>query len=284
VKRIAIALVTAALAAGCSATPVAHRAAPPPTATPGHILVGAAASSYQAFATSTGVKPAIVEHYIAPFQPLPTQFAGPAEPLVQIMPRHAPLAEVAAGKYDAWFRELAAQAKAYGRPILLGFAPEMNGPWYSWGYKSVTPKAYVAAWRRVVSVITQAGARNVTWVWTVNVVTPGVSDPMKWWPGDGYVGEVGVDGYIDTSGQSYASKIAPTVAAVRGLWDGRVLLSETSAAPQAGQPAKIRDLFAGAVADHLAGLIWFDLPGNKDWPLKTPNAIAAFRTAARRYG
>ena len=283
-RRTALALAVTTLAAACSAAPVTHRAAPPLTAAKGHLLVGAADSSYAAFASSTGVKPAIVEHYIHPFEPLPTAFAGPAEPLVQIEPRHAPLSDVAAGKYDGWFRELAAQAKAYGRPLILGFAPEMNGPWYSWGSGHVSPAVYVAAWRRVASVFAQSGALNVTWLWTVNVVTPGVSDPMKWWPGDGYVGEVGVDGYIDTSGQSYAGKIAPTVAAIRGLWDGPVLLSETSAAPQAGQPAKIGDLFAGAVADHLAGLVWFDLPGNKDWPLKTPAALEAFRAAAKEYG
>jgi hypothetical protein len=284
VKRTALALAAAALAAGCSAAPVAHQAAPPLTAAKGHLLIGAADSSYTAFRNSTGVSPSLVEHYIHPFEPLPVAFAGPAEPLVQIEPRHAPLPEVAAGKYDGWFRELAAQAKAYGRPIILGFAPEMNGPWYSWGYKNVTPKVYVAAWRRVVSVFAQSGAINVTWLWTVNIVTPGVSDPVKWWPGDGYVGEVGLDGYIDAAGQTYAGRIAPTVAAIRGLWDGPVLLSETSAAPQAGQPAKIRDLFAGAVADHLAGLIWFNLPGNKDWPLTSRAAIAAFRAAAKEYG
>jgi hypothetical protein len=281
VKR-ALAVLAGLVLAGCSAVP----ATLPLTASqvPGHLLIGAADSSYSAFASATGVKPSIVEHYIHPFEPLPTRFAGPAEPLVQIEPRHAPLSAVAAGKYDTWLRELAAQARAYGRPILLGWAPEMNGSWYQWGLGHASPAVYVAAWRRVVEVFAQSGALNVTWLWTVNVVTRGVSDPMEWWPGDGYVGEVGLDGYIDTAAQTYASKIAPTVAAVRGLWDGPVLLSETSAAPQAGQAAKIRDLLAGAAADHLAGLIWFNLPGNKAWQLKGTAALAAFWAAARWYG
>jgi hypothetical protein len=246
--------------------------------------VGAADSSYQAFTASTGVTPAIMEHYVHPFTPLPVAFAGPAEPLIQVEPRHAPLAQVTAGKYDGWLRQLASQARAYGKPLILGWAPEMNGPWYAWGYTHVTPAVYVAAWRHVVTVFRQAGASNVTWLWTVNVTGPGISSPAGWWPGSAWVGMAGLDGYFDTAAQSYASRIAPTAAAVRKFWDGPVILSETSVAPAAGQAAKIPDLFAGAAADHLAALVWFNLKGNQDWRLTSPAALAAFRAAVKQYG
>jgi hypothetical protein len=48
--------------------------------------------------------------------------------------------------------------------------------------------------------------------------------------------------------------------------------------------AKIADLFAGATADHLAGLVWFDLKGNQDWVLSSPAALSAFRAAVKEYG
>jgi hypothetical protein len=278
--RRALPAIAAVLLAGCSAVPAARPVAP--HAAPYRLLVGAADSGYQAFASATGVKPAIVEHYIHPFEPLPLAFAGPAEPLVQIEPRHAPLAQVTAGRYDGWLRSLAAQAKAYGRPVILGWAPEANGPWYSWGYKSVAPAVYIAAWRHVVTVFRQAGASNVTWLWTVNVASPGVSSPALWWPGAAWTGMTGLDGYIDTAAQAYGSKIAPTVALVRTLSDHPVILSETAVAAVAGKPAKIADLFAGARRDRLAALVWFDLPGNKDWPVDgDAAAVAAFRTAAK---
>jgi mannan endo-1,4-beta-mannosidase len=279
--RRAFLAAAAALLAGCSAAPAA-RPAPVPHAAPYRLLVGAADSGYQAFASATGVKPAIVEHYIHPFEPLPLAFAGPAEPLVQIEPRHAPLAEVTAGRYDAWLRQLAGEAKAYGRPLILGWAPEMNGPWYPWGYTHVAPAVYVAAWRHVVSVFRQAGAANVTWLWTVNVTSPGISSPAQWWPGAAWIGMTGLDGYIDTAAQTFAGKIAPTVALVRRLSRNPVILAETAVSPAAGKPAKIADLFAGARADHLAGLVWFDLNGNKYWPLDgDPAAIAAFKAAVK---
>jgi hypothetical protein len=283
VRRAILALSAAAVLAGCSAAPAVVPAAPP-AAAPGRLLVGAADSSYSAFAASTGVAPAIMEHYIYPPDPLPTAFAGPAEPLVQIEPHRAALSAVTAGKYDDWLRDLAAQARAYGKPVIIGFGPEMNGPWYAWGWKHASPAAYIAAWRHVVTVFRQAGAANVTWLWTANVAGPGVSGPAEWWPGSAWVGMVGLDGYYDTAGETYANRIAPTVAGVRKYWPGPVILSETSAAPAAGQAAKIADLFAGASADHLAGLVWFDLPGNKDWVLKSPAALAAFRAAVREYG
>jgi mannan endo-1,4-beta-mannosidase len=283
VRRALLAAAAAAALAACSASPALTHAKAP-SAPAGHLLVGAADSGYQAFVWATGVKPAIMEHYIHPFEPLPLAFAGPAEPLVQIEPRHAPLSGVASGKYDGWLHGLAEQARAYRKPLLLGWAPEMNGAWYSWGYKHVTPAQYIRAWRHVVTVFRQAGAVNVTFLWTVNVAAPGVSGPAQWWPGSRYVQEIGLDGYIDTASQTYEGKIAPTVAAVRKFFRGPVILSETAVAPKAGKAAKIADLFAGAQADHLAALVWFDLAGNKDWTLTSPAALAAFRAAVRRYG
>jgi hypothetical protein len=280
ISRPLAVLTLCALLAACSAV----TAAPRPVAStlrPGHLLVGAADSSYQAFVTATGVRPAIVEHYIPLWDPLPVAFAGPAEPLVQVLPRRTPLAGVAAGKYDDRLRNLAADAKAYGKPLILGFAPEMNGPWYTWGYKHVTPALYVDAWQHVVTLFRQAGAANVAWLWTVNVASPGVSAPADWWPGQAYVGMVGLDGYFDTASMTYGNRIAPTVAAVRKFWGGPVILSETAAAPAAGQAAKIRGLFAGAKAGHLAAVVLFDLPGNKQWSIDgNPAALAAFRKAA----
>lgn len=282
-RRAVLALVTAAALAACSSAPAAAPAAPA-TIKPGHLLVGAADSSYSAFAASTGVAPAIVEHYTEPGDPFNPAFAGDAIPLVQVMPFNVPLTSFTDGAEDSWLRSYARSVAAYGKPVILGFAPEMNGPWYRWGYTRSSPGAYVAAWRHVVTVFRQAGALNVTWIWTVNVASGGVSAPAAWWPGSRYAGMTGVDGYYDFAWETYAKHIAPTVAAVRKLSGVPVILSETSAAPAAGQAAKIADLFAGASADRLAGVVWFDLKGNQDWELKSRAALAAFRAAVKEYG
>ena len=46
----------------------------------------------------------------------------------------------------------------------------MNGTWYSWGYRHTSPAVFVAAWRHIVTVFRAAGARNVTWLWTINII------------------------------------------------------------------------------------------------------------------
>ena len=46
----------------------------------------------------------------------------------------------------------------------------MNGYWYSWGYLHTSPAVFVAAWRHIVTLFRARGARNVTWMWTVNTI------------------------------------------------------------------------------------------------------------------
>lgn len=282
------ALMLTVLMGGCSGTAiVVHTKTASPAIVskkPGHLLIGAADSSAQAFMTSTDVQPSIVEHYTYINQPFTANWAGSAEPLIQIEPRHAAMSQVAAGRYDVWLHSYAEAAAAYGKPVILGFGPEMNGSWYAWGYKRTPPSDYVAAWRHVVDVFRDAGAANVEWMWTVNIVTSGVSSPSMWWPGSKWVDLVGIDGYYESPHQTFASLIEPTVKDVRRSWGGPVLLSETAVAPGAGQATKIPGLFAGAEKDGLIGLIWFDLEGNADWVLRDPAALAAFRAAVKKYG
>jgi hypothetical protein len=111
----------------------------------------------------------------------------------------------------------------------------------------------------------------------------GVAAVAPWWPGRAWVSWTGIDGYYYRSPQDFAGLFGPTIAAVRKL--GRpVLISETAVSPAAGKAGKIPNVFAGAYADHLLGLVWFDLRGNQDWRLRDdPEALAAFRAAVRRY-
>jgi hypothetical protein len=285
VRRRVLLAIACATIAGCSATaPAALTVAPAPA--PGHLLIGAAASSYSSFAASTGVAPTIVEHYASTGASFDPSFAGPAEPMVQLEPRGVTMPSVAAGSLDRWLSAYAKAVAAYGRPVILGWAPEMNGAWYTWGYRHTTPAEYISAWRHVVGLFRADGARNVTWIWTVNVDVGGtgsaaVENPAAWWPGSAWVGMTGIDGYYYGPGQTFASLFDPMVDAVRKLGHDPVLLSETGVAPAAGQPAKIRDLFAGARADSLLGVVYFDLPGNRDWRLASAAALTAYKTAVR---
>jgi hypothetical protein len=132
----------------------------------------------------------------------------------------------------------------------------------------------------------------VTWLWTVNVaiiasgnsLSNGVGAATPWWPGSAWVDWVGIDGYFYRNSETFGIVFGNTLSQIRALTPKPVLISETAAAPAAGKAAKIPGLFAGAYAAGMVGLVWFDLPGNRDWQLGNDQAaLAAFRAAAARY-
>ncbi len=238
-----------------------------------------------AFTKTTGVSPRLVSYYSGWSEPFQPSFAAEAArhgalPLVQIDPTNVSLAAIAAGQYDEYLRSYADSVRSYGRRVVLGFGHEMNGYWYSWGYRHTSATVFVAAWRHIVDVFRQQGANNVTWMWTANIMHPGggIPSPARWWPGSSYVNWVGLDGYYYKQSWTFAPMFGPTIKIVHAL--SRVpipiLISETGA-PAAYQPAKIADLFAGIHAYGLLGFVWFDANSVKDWNISTPAAIAAFR-------
>jgi mannan endo-1,4-beta-mannosidase len=246
----------------------------------------------QTFATVTGVKPRVLVYYSGWPQPFRVGFAKNAAaegavPLVQMNPTKISIAAIAAGQYDSYLSTYAAAVRAYGRPVILSFGHEMNGYWYSWGNRHTLPMTFVTAWQHIVTVFRKSGTRNVTWLWTVNNVHKqgalSVPNPSPWWPGNSYVDWVGIDGYYINPSSEFASVFGPTIVAVRALTHDPILIAETSAAPAAGQPAKIANLFAGVRLYGLLGFVWFDSSDKVDWRLSSPAAIAAFRRSAKAY-
>jgi hypothetical protein len=292
VKRALIILIALlACACGCSAHNTTRTARAKPDTS--RFLIGAAAPSTAQFRQATGLQPDIVEHYARTGAVFSANFAAGAIPLIQLMPYDVSLASVANGGADDWLRSYARAVAVYRGPVILGFAPEMNGSWYPWGDTHVSPAGYIAAWRHVVSVFRGQGARNVTWLWTVNVAiiasgnirSNGVGAATPWWPGAAWVDWVGVDGYFYRSSETFNIVFGNTFSQIRALTPKPVLISETAVAPAAEKAATIPGLFAGAYAAGVVGLVWFDLPGNRDWQLQDDQAaLAAFRAAVARYG
>jgi hypothetical protein len=244
-----------------------------------------------AFTKATTVWPDVIMYYSGWFESFQASFAATAAehgavPLVQIDPAHVSLAAIASGRYDGYLSAYAEAVRSYRHPVILSFGHEMNGDWYSWGYRHTSPAVFVAAWRHVVNVFRQQGADNVAWLWTVNIVdTRGgkIPAPAPWWPGSSYVTWVGIDGYYLKPSWTFASLFGPTIKAVRGLTLDPILIAETGAAPASGKPGKIADLFAGIRAYALLGFVWFDAYHVLDWRLDSPAAIAAFRLGAQTY-
>ncbi len=205
------------------------------------------------FAQTAGRAPNIVGYFSGWAEAFATPFAQQARShgaatIVQIDPTYASIAAIAAGAYDNYLRSFADSVRDFGHPVIIGFGHEMNANWYSWGYTHVPPATFVAAWRHVVTVFRGQGARNVTWLWTINQDRSSTGPIAAWWPGASYVSWVGIDGYYYRRTDTFARVFGRTIEQVRALTSKPVLLSETAVGPAAGQPAKISDLFQGCAS------------------------------------
>jgi hypothetical protein len=208
-------------------------------------------------------------------------------PFVQIGPTHASIAAIAAGTYDEYLRAYADRVRDFGHAVVIGFGHEMNAPWYSWGYGHTPPGTFVAAWRHIVTLFRGQGAENVTWLWTIQADEPGTGPIASWWPGAQYVTWVGIDGYYYRHSDTFATVFGKTITQVRSFTGKPVLLSETAVGPEAGQFAKIPDLFHGMATYKTLGLVWFDKPQHgglyhQDWRIEdNVQAEISFRLGVR---
>ena len=261
-------------------------ASPPAAPAQGRLFVGVAvnnpiAPSVRSFASVTGVHPAMVELYTSFGSPFAGSLARKvvairSTPFIQWNPRHAPLAKIARGAYDGYLRTYARAVKRFGHHIVLSFAHEMNGHWYSWSRPHATPAQYIAAWRRIHRVFARSNVTNVTWSWDPSHTG---SPANQWWPGRAYVDCIGIDGYL-RPGQTFAHIFANQLANIRSFTSKPVFIAETGVAPSPGTGSQIAALFHGLSQYNLLGFVWFDINRLKAWKLEgRPEAVKAFRSS-----
>jgi len=278
--------ITAALIAGCASRTVTD----PPS--PG--ITGIVTNNLTAFDAACSCHPQSAVRYLQWQQTFPENSmravtALNAEPLIELEPSGVSLTEITAGRYDTWLSSIARDVAGLHSPVLMSFAPEANGNWYSWGKGRSTASAEVAAWRHVVTVFRRSGAGNAQWIWIVNQLWPGSAALPPLWPGSAYVNMTGVDGYFRIPSDTFASVFGPTITELRKISNRPVLITETSARPAAGQARALAEISAGVRRDRLAGFIWFDIskPGNGPsygaWAL-TGQALTDYSQIARQGG
>lgn len=204
------------------------------------------------------------------------------------------LSAIAGGAFDAYIRQWGLDLAAWGKPVMLRFAHEMNGDWYPWceAVNGNAPGDYIQAWRRVHDVIAAAGASNVTWVWAPNGGGPGNMAAM--YPGDTYVDVLGLDAYNWGTTQTWSSWQTPDalfgtwLAQLRTIAPGKdIIITETASTETGGSKADwITALISYLKAQpNVTGFLWFDLAKETDWRINsTPASSTAFSAAlaARR--
>ncbi|MEV5338489.1 glycosyl hydrolase [Streptomyces sp. NPDC052676] len=195
------------------------------------------------------------------------------------------LARIAGGAHDAYVRRFARAVAQHGRPLILRFAHEMNGTWFSWaeGRNGNGPGEYVEAWRHVRRLFDEAGAGNVVWQWSPNILRTIEETRLEpLYPGDEYVDLVGLSGYRKYEGRA-AEVFEPALGEMRAFTRLPLLISETGARPGEKKAAWTRDLFPWMEGrEDVIGFVWFErgtqTGGMRDWRFaETAESLRAFQ-------
>jgi glycosyl hydrolase family 26 len=185
--------------------------------------------------------------------------------VLELMPRNKSLIGIGdPGNtvYNHWLHDfLAPKIAALRIPITISFASEMNGPWYSWGFRRFTPHVYVRAWRHIHDLLagTSAGPL-VTWMWQPSAIHFTTPDPVPWFPGSKYVNIIGLDGYFVLPADNFDVIFGKTIKLLHAATTVPIMVGETSIGWFTGHAQlDMRRLFRGIRSFRLKGLVWFNI-------------------------
>ncbi|HWF49881.1 MAG TPA: glycosyl hydrolase [Solirubrobacteraceae bacterium] len=208
------------------------------------------------------------------------------KPLYFPQPRYA-LRHIIAGDFDSYIRSWAKGLAAWGHPVLLRLAQEMNGNWYPWGRTANgnLPGQFVQMWRHVHHIFDLAGATNVRWVWS-----PVMGAPRSYFPGRGQVNVLGLtclnEGSLGRGWRSFETICGKSIAQLHAMAPGLpIQSSETGSTELGGSKASwISEMF-GYLARHseVQSVVWFNLRKKSvDWRVQSSrSAERAFARGSR---
>ncbi len=153
-------------------------------------------------------------------------------PFVRLMPRSSEeqfvaekkysLENIINGKFDSELKQWAKDAKEDNIPLLVDFAVEANGDWFSWsgfyngkGIKGSYgdrnyydgPEKYRDAYRHIIDIFRNEGVKNVTWFFHVDIYSSPNEEwnqPKYYYPGDDYIDWIGISIYgPQNTGEKY---------------------------------------------------------------------------------
>ena len=302
-RKLSRTLLPLAVLAAAAALMAPGRAVAAPPVSIGVYLPGAAVrpSLLNGYTQQVGRTPVIVSTYDQWGKPMfgRSELSGiwshGAVPLVTWEPwteseEGVPLRAIASGNFDQYLRRSAHAAAAWGKPLFVRFAHEMNGDWYPWGRDHGNgPRVFKRAWRHVVTIFRKAGARNVKWVWSPYASNNGHFGFAAYFPGSRWIDWVGLDGFnwaVGGAWQSFDDIFAPSYNKVERLTDRPMMIAETGSSEVGGNKAR---WVARALNRELPrlprirALVWFCEAGIGIDPRvdSSPRALSALRAALR---
>ncbi len=191
-------------------------------------------------------------------------------------PKYA-LANIIRGDFDDLITSWAKGLAAFGSPVILNFAHEMNGNWTPWGVgvNGNQPGEFITAWRHVHDIFTRVGAPNVRWMWTPNEMYERVPASIEAvYPGDAYVDWYGMNGFnwgaairwkncdCQSAWRTFAEVFDTTYQHLVALGDKPIMIGEVGSAEKGGSKAAwITDALSVQIPERyprIRAIAWFN--------------------------
>lgn len=193
-----------------------------------------------------------------------------------------PWADVAAARYDAQLKALAATIKAYGSTVYFAWNHEMAN-----NCRTGTPQEYVASFNHVQAVFASAGLTNVTYVWAPTAAMFRRGEAAAYEPP--HYDVVGVDGYVKSRAWRTASAVFTpahdfAVAHGKPLFIAEVGVEELPGAPTA-KAQWITDATGLFQRWGVVGVMWTNQVnqrlGISYWVDSSTASLESFRSVSR---
>lgn len=217
----------------------------------------------------------------------PWQYRDPSVGNPENQPDFA-LSVILTGRYDDYIRNWAADLKTMPCDKIF-FRPmhEMNGNWYPWcgTVNGNRPEEYAAVWRHIRSIFREAGNDKLTWVWSPyahSVPEATGSEVDVYYPGDGEVDWLGLDGYNWGSTRSWSQwqrfeNIFETgYGRLDKLGPGKpLMIAETACAEEGGDKGQwIAETWETLSRrfPRIRAVVWFNINKECDWRISSSYA------------
>jgi beta-mannanase len=184
------------------------------------------------------------------------------------------LRRITAGAFDEYMRAWLASAQAVvdaGTPVLVRWAPEMNGDWRPWSTYLNGNRVgdYVRAWQHVWQLAQSNAAPGVAWMWNpiVDFQRVRMADV---YPGGEYVDVVALDGYnwgaVGLGWQTFDVIFDSSIRELRRLAPGKPwAIAEIGCAPGSLKTRWVANALRRAHAEGAAFVLWFEFVKETDW-------------------
>ena len=197
------------------------------------------------------------------------------------------------GGADSVIKARADAVKAFGKPIFIRYAWEMDSPHINGQYAG-SPSSFIAAWKRIVNTFRSRGATNAVFVWCPTSWGFVTGRAQPYYPGDAYVDWVCSDGYnwyksasqpnapYRTLKEIYAPSYKFAMDHNKPMMIGEVGMVESSSGLKAKWIAESQSTLKNSMPG-VAAFVWFDVKhGEDDWRTNSStSSYSAYKTMAR---